>query len=154
MPLWASIGPRTTSPTAQTFGTPVRQWSSTSMKPRLSTGTLTSGREQPGRDRPPADRDHERVDLELLRRAAALEAHLDDVALDVRAGNLGAHPDVEALALEVPHSFLRDLLIGRGQERLERFEHDDFRAEPAPDAAELEPDDAGPDHAEPLRDAE
>ena len=41
--------------------------------------------------------------------------------------------------------------VGHRQERIERFEHDDFRTETAPDAAELETDDAGADHAEALR---
>ena len=42
---------------------------------------LHVGREQPGRHGPAADGDDERVDVELLRRAAHLVAHLDGVAL-------------------------------------------------------------------------
>ena len=44
-----------------------------------------------------------------------------------------------------------DGAVGHRQERIERFEHDHFRAETPPHAAELEADDAGADDAEALR---
>ena len=44
-----------------------------------------------------------------------------------------------------------ELLIGDREELIERLEHHDLSAEPPPDAAELESDDAGTDHAQLLR---
>ena len=40
----------------------------------------------------------------------------------------------------------RELLIGDREKILERFEHHDRRTQAAPDAAELQTDDAGADH--------
>ena len=45
--LWASIGPRTTSPMAQTFGTLVRQSSSTTTAPRSSSFRPTASASSP-----------------------------------------------------------------------------------------------------------
>ena len=112
---------------------------------------LHVGTEQAGRHRPAADGDDEHVDDELLRRAARLVADLDGVALDGRARDLRAEPDVELLLLQVAQRFLRDLLVGHRQERVERFQDHDLGAEPLPDRAELETDDAGADDAEALR---
>ena len=47
--------------------------------------------------------------------------------------------------------FLGDLLIGHREKRVERLQHDDVGAEPAPDAAELEADHAGADDAQAFR---
>ena len=46
---------------------------------------------------------------------------------------------------------LRDLAIHARQDAVQKFDDDDFRAEPAPDRAELEPDDAGADDEKLLR---
>ena len=51
----------------------------------------------------------------------------------------------------MPLRFLRERAVGHRQELLERLQHDDFGAEAAPHAAELEPDDARADDAKPLR---
>ena len=135
MPLCASIGPRTTSPTAQTFGTVVRHLLVDLDEAALVERHLDVGPEQAGRHGPAADGDDERVDVELLRRAARLVAHLDGVAFDGRARDLGAEPNVEPLLLQMAQRVFGDLLIGHRQERVERFQDHDLGAEPLPDAS-------------------
>ena len=45
----------------------------------------------------------------------------------------------------------RDLAIGARQDAIEKLDHGDLAAEPPPDRAELEADDAGADHQEASR---
>ena len=66
LPLCASIGPRTQSPIAQTPSTPVRQVSSTLMKPRSSSCDAAVGGEQVLGVGAAADRHHDAVDGQLL----------------------------------------------------------------------------------------
>ena len=90
LPLCASIGPRTTSPTAHTFGTLVRQCSSTWMKPRSSSLTPGALRQQPLGEGPAPDRDHQLVHLQ---RMLALRIGIDHVHGGARHGgarHLGA----------------------------------------------------------------
>ena len=151
LPLCASIGPRTQSPTAQTPSAPVRHSWSTLMKPRSSSSTPVPAAEQILRVGTPADRDDEPVDGERLLALGIGVGDLDGVARDRRAGHLGAQADVQALLLEVPQRLLGDLLVGDRQEIRQRLEHDHLAAEPPPDAAQLEADHAGADDAEALR---
>ena len=151
--LCASIGPRTTSPIAQTFGRLVRQSSSTSTKPRSSSLRPTASRVQPGRVRHAADRDDQLVE----RRASAPRPWR---RRSRRATSLS--PSSTSLIFTPSSIFrpcfangllrlLRDLLVDRAEKRRQRLEHRDVGAEPAPDAAHLEADHAGADDAEPLR---
>ena len=100
---------------------------------------------------PPPDGDDHSIDDERLVAGCVRVGDVHAVLFDLRAGNLGAEPDVEALLLEMPQRFLRDRAVGHRQELLERLEHDRLGTEPAPHAAQLEPDDARPDDAEALR---
>jgi hypothetical protein len=52
--------------------------------------------------------------------------------------------------LSAPLTFAHSAVRHR-QERIERFEHDDFRTQATPHAAQLEADHAGADHAQTLR---
>ena len=45
----------------------------------------------------------------------------------------------------------RDLAVGAGHDAIEELDHRHLAAEPGPDRAELEPDDAGADHQQTLR---
>ena len=95
--------------------------------------------------------DDQPVNHERLRPLRVAVTDLHAVLLHRRARDLGAEPDIEAQFLEVPRGFLGELRIGHRQELGQRLQHHGFGAEPAPDAAELEPDHAGTDHAQPLR---
>ncbi len=107
--------------------------------------------EQALRERPAADRDDEPVDDQGLRplRIRITDVHAVGAHFGVR--DLGAEANVEAQLLEVTRRFLCDRAVRHGEQRIERFQHDRLRAEPAPDAAELEADDARADDAKPLR---
>src|SRR5262245_15898976 len=68
------------------------------------------------------------------------------------AGDRRAQYDVEALLLrEYLPGFLGHRVVSSGQERLQRLQDRDLSAEPAPHAAQLEPDHAGAYHAQPFR---
>src|ERR1035438_8408787 len=56
--------------------------------------------------------------------------------------------DVESLFLEMPLGLLRDRSVRYRQELFHRLEHRDLAAEPPPNAAEFEANDAGADDAE------
>ena len=62
------------------------------------------------------------------------------------AGDLGAELEVEALLGEHALELLGDLAVHAAEDRVEIFDHGDLGAEPRPDRAELEPDDAAADH--------
>src|SRR5688572_10640857 len=113
---------------------------------------LDVGTKQARRDGPAANRDDEGVDGQLLGGAARFVTNLDGVAVDGSAHDFRSEANVELLPLEMAQRFLRDLLIGHRQERLERFQDDDLGTEPFPDRAELETDDTGADDAEAFRD--
>ena len=148
--LCASIGPRTTSPIAQTFGRFVRHSSSTSMKPRSSSSTPTL-RARARRVRHAADRDDQLVERRRLRLpppswcSRRVTSFFAVTSVILHAESMSSPCFVKCL-----QRFLGDLLVGR-QERRQRLQHRDLRAEPAPHAAHLEADHAGADHAEPLR---
>ena len=77
--------------------------------------------------------------------------------LDAIGGLLGrghprAQPDVQPLLLELAQGVAGDLLVGQGQEILDRFQHDDFGTQPVPYAAQFQPDHARADHAQGLGD--
>ena len=95
-----------------------------------------------------ADGNDELVDLQGLLALRVGIRHVHHPVLDAGARHLGAELDVEALFLEVALCLLGDGLVDHGQELVECLEHRDLAAEAAPDAAEFEPDDAGPDHTE------
>ena len=65
---------------------------------------------------------------------------------------LRAGADVEALLAEDLVGFLHDVVVHAGQDRRQQLDDGDLRAEPAPDGAELEADDAAADDDEVLRD--
>ena len=77
LPLCASMGPRTTSPTAQTFGAPVRQCSSTWMKPRCIELDSRTVRQQILRKGTPPHRDHQLVDLQRVLALRIRIGHID-----------------------------------------------------------------------------
>ena len=54
--------------------------------------------------------------------------------------------DIKALLLEHARAVLADIAVHAGQDLVEIFHDGDFRAEPQPDAAQLEPDHAAADH--------
>ena len=103
------------------------------------------------RERPAAHAHDEFVDGDRLAARSVGVGDFDAAARGLRARDLRAELDVEALLLEMARGFLRQALVGDGQESVERFEDHDFRAETPPDAAELEADDAGADDGELLR---
>ena len=85
------------------------------------------------------------------------------VALRVRIGNLNAvgaclrggdprpEADVQALAGELAQGVAGDAPIHHRQEVRQRFQHHDCGTKPPPDAAQLQADHAGADHAEARR---
>ena len=149
--LCASIGPRTTSPIAQTFGRLVRHSSSTATKPRSSSLQPDGLGVEPVGIRHAPDRDDQLVERRALRLARGVGIFDRHALLRRHFGDLHAELDREALLREDFRRFLRHLLVGGAEERRQRFEDRHFRAEPAPHAAHLEADHAGADHAEPLR---
>ena len=116
LPLCASIGPRTTSPTAQTLPAPVWHSSSTLMKPRSSSCTPVPSPSSPsvnGR-RPIATTTLSTVTV--CSPLASVYFSDDAALLDVRAADLGAQPDVEALLPEVLERLLGHGLVGHREE--------------------------------------
>ena len=65
----------------------------------------------------------------------------------VRAADLRTKANIEPELLEMLERFFADRAVGHRQKRIERFEHDDFRAQATPHAAEFETDDACADDA-------
>ena len=150
MPLCASIGPRTQSPTAQTPST-----AGAAVLIDLDEAALVqlhagAGSQQVLRIRPAADGHHQAIDADVLLALGIGVGDIDRIALDGGLRDLGAQADVQPLLLEGAQRLLGQLLVGEGQELGQRLEHDDLGAEAAPDAAELQTDDAGADDAEPL----
>jgi hypothetical protein len=101
----------------------------------------------------PADGDEHHVGLERLRLAAGrrLDRDLARRARFLDCGHLV--PELEAHALlgqDLLH-LAGDLGIKAGQDAVEELDDRDLRAEPPPHRAELQPDDAGADHEQPLR---
>src|ERR1700736_4312514 len=108
---------------------------------------------EPGRVGHAADRDQHHVRLDRLGRAARGRLDLGPCAIacsdhrgDFRCGPK-RHPLLLQEALELPANFR----VHAGQDAVEEFDHDHFRAESAPHRAQLEPDDARTDHEEPFR---
>ncbi len=64
--------------------------------------------------------------------------------------DLGAEPELHALLLQDALHLARDFAVEAGQDAVEELDHRDLGAEPRPDRAELEPDDAGADHQQAL----
>src|SRR5918911_94299 len=132
--LCASIGPRTTSPIAQTFGRFVRHSPSTATKPRSSSLRPTP------------------VAFERLRAFIRGRVLQRDALLARRhLGDADAELDGEPLLGKDLRRLPRDLLVGGAEKRRQGLEDRHLRAETPPDAAHLEADDAGADHTEALR---
>ena len=102
----------------------------------------------------PADRDQHDVGLERLRLAAGggLDRRLDARrAFFSTLRDLVAEMELEALLLQHALELLGDLAVHAGQDAVEELDHRHLGAEPPPDRAELEADDAGADDDELLR---
>ena len=101
------------------------------------------GRPRPGPRRPRRSRPR--------RRPPARSSTLAPLFVRSTLRDLRRQPELHALlrqdALELPS----DLDVHAGQDAVEELDDGDLRAEPAPDRAELEPDDAGADDQELLR---
>src|ERR1700722_4925769 len=97
------------------------------------------------------DRDDNFIDAERMGPALVGVADGDVAISRDGAAHLGAKPDIQALLPEVTRGLGGELLIGNGQKVLQRLQHHDLGAEAAPDAAQLQADDAGPDHAQLVR---
>jgi len=101
-----------------------------------------------------ADRDEHDIGFDRLRIAAlrGLDRDLESRLrlLDLR--HLRTELELEALLLEDALEILRDLSVHAGEDRIEEFDDRDLGAEPSPDRAELEADDAAADDEKPLRD--
>ena len=106
---------------------------------------------------PAADRDEHDVGGERLGRALALRRRDADRrgrpcrAVDAR--HLGAEAERKALLLENALALLGDLAVHAGQDAVEELDDRHLGAEPPPDRADLQPDDAGADDEQPLRHA-
>jgi len=107
-------------------------------------------RQQALGSRAPAHRNQQLVELRGVLFLAVAVSDVHDVALHRNRADLGAELDVEALFLELARRHFGDIGVGGCKKVGQGFEHGDLAAEPAPDAAELEPDHAGTDHAEAL----
>src|SRR6185437_1842536 len=100
---------------------------------------------------PAPNGDDDLVEVEALRTLGVGVADGDSVSPDLRARDFRAQAYVQAQLLEVPQRLLGELLVRDGEEFRQRLEDDDVAPEPAPDASELQPDDACTDDPEPLR---
>ncbi len=151
--LCASIGPRTTSPIAHTFGRLVRQSSSTATKPRSSSASPTASRAEPAGERHAADRHDQLVERrrDCALPALSVYATVTSVLADLDVGDRDAGVDREALLREQLLRFLRDRRVDDAEERRQRFQHRHLGAQPPPHAAHLEADHARADDAELLR---
>src|SRR5581483_1418224 len=101
-----------------------------------------------------ADGDEHDIGLDRLRRATLrrLDAHLERLARSIDRGDLGGELEDEALLLEQALRLAADLAVHAGQRAVEKFDHGDLRPKAAPHRAKLEPDDAGANDKEALRD--
>ena len=150
--LCASIGPRTTSPIAQTSGRLVRQSPSTATKPRSSSFSPIAVGVQAVGVRHAADRDDQLVADQLLLGPGGVgvgDRHALAARLDL--ADLDAEFDLQPLLDEGLLRFAGDLFVDHAEKGRQRLEHRDIGAEPAPDRAHLEADHAGADHAQGLR---
>ena len=71
--------------------------------------------------------------------------------LAIDGGDLRRQLEGHALLFEQALRLFAHLAVHAGQRAVEEFDHDHLGAEPPPHRAELEPDDAGADHQQPLR---
>ena len=100
-----------------------------------------------------ADRDQDDVGLDHLGGAAGgrLDRDLERVAAGIDAGDLARQAEGHPLPLQDALGLAGDLAVGAREDAIEELDHGDLAAEPAPDRAELEADDAGADHQQPPR---
>ena len=114
-PTWASAGVSTRSPAANTPGSPVCMYSSTSTKPRLSTLDLGAVQAQVVRQRPPADRHHHRLHGDVFA-VAEVDGGRAAVAARRVAGHRDTGADLDAPLLERPQHHVRHVLVAAGQD--------------------------------------
>ena len=95
-----------------------------------------------------ADRNEDDIGFERFGVASrgGLERQHGLLALHFGPGDLGLELEVHALLLEDLVRFLANVAVHPGQDLVEKLDHGDFRAKPAPDATEFEPDHAAADH--------
>ena len=103
-----------------------------------------------GRMRHATNRHDELVEAHGLRLAVRVGIVDQDILARGDLGDVHAETDREALFCEQFRGFLRDLLVGRTEQRRQCFEHRHVRAEAPPDTAHFQPDDARTDDAETL----
>src|SRR6185437_3132387 len=109
------------------------------------------GRQQIRRVGAATNGDDDLVDRQGLRTLAVGVLHGHAVLAALGARDPRAEADIESLLFEVTRSLRRQLLVGDGEEIVERLENRDLCAQAAPHAAELQTDHARADHAQPLR---
>src|SRR5207237_7068832 len=97
---------------------------------------------------PAADRDEDGVRLDRLASAArgGLDGQGDAILAGLRAGHLRRGAEGEALLPEDPRRLLAHVGVHAGEELVDKLDDSDLCAEAPPDAAQLEPDYAAPDH--------
>jgi len=142
------MGPRTTSPIAQTFrhaGSAMLVDLNEAALIELYTGAFGK---QPLREGLASDRDHELVDLKPVLALSIVyttsTAPPAAAALCTLAPSLMSSP----CFLKCPQGLFCDGPVRYRQELFQRLEHRHLAVEPPPNAAELEADDTGSDHAE------
>ncbi len=149
--LCASIGPRTTSPTAQTLGRLVRHSSSTAMNAtfvELEADRLRVQSRGVGHTTDGHDQLVHRQGLRLSLRIGVGHGDPLLVALDLR--DLDPELDLETLLGEGLVRLLGNLLVDGAEEGGQRFEHRHLRAQTTPHRPHLQPDHARADHAQSL----
>ena len=102
---------------------------------------------------PAADGDEHDIGLERLGVAAGgrLDRDLERLAGGIDRGDLARQAEGDALLGEEALGLLRHLAVHAGQDAVEELDDGHLAAEPPPDRAELEADDAGADDDQPLR---
>jgi hypothetical protein len=80
-----------------------------------------------------------------------LEADLGALSGFLHPGHLGAELELHALLGENPLELLGDVAVHAAEDRVEILDHGHLGAEPRPDRAHFQPDDAAADHDEMAR---
>ena len=146
-PTCASCGVLMMSPMAYTPGSPVRQYSSTSMKPRSVTLTAVPVRPSLSANGRRPTLTTTSIDFEVLdlRRSRA-EVHGAAGAVGCVAEHLDTGADVDVLLLEAAHDDVGDVAVESGKDLRQAFEDRHLRTEVGERAGELASDRAATDH--------
>jgi len=131
LPLWANIGPRTQSPTAQ-MPQPRAALVIDLDEAALIELDARTGREQIARERTSPDRDDQLVERQGFLALRVAVNHGDGVALNFRARHLGTQANIKPLLLELALRLLRDLLIYDRKKVRQRLENGELAAQAAP----------------------